>query len=149
MPHNTGLHDFIRHPNGTDLPAHPSPHLLLHRKSSIKFSYLKNSAQKGLNVTATACFIALYDFQTTQIPILSSERFTCSSGVRSTHNIHRCLTAKLTLRKCKQLWQESSANCQMLHLLYRKCHCLISENESHLCWENTSEIDANAGTLTG
>jgi hypothetical protein len=70
------IHDFIGHPNKTALPSHPtalpahptalpvhpSPNLLLHRKSSIKFSYLKNSAQKGLNVSVTTCFISLYYF---------------------------------------------------------------------------------------
>lgn len=137
MQRNTGLHDFIGHPNEAALPAHPSPHLLLHRKPSITFSYLKNSAQKGLNVGVTTCFISLYHFQTSQIPMLSSERFTCSSGVCSTHNVQppppsHC---KPHPQKCKQLWQESSANCQMLHLLYRKCHCLISETESHLSWK--------------
>jgi len=76
MPHLMGLHDFIGHPNETALPAHSSPHLLLHKKSSIKFSYLKKPTQKGYNVSVTTCFIPTYYFQTPQIPMLSSERFT-------------------------------------------------------------------------
>jgi hypothetical protein len=47
MPHHMGLNYLIGYPNETAFPAHPSPHLLLQRKSSIKFSYLKNSTQKG------------------------------------------------------------------------------------------------------
>ena len=152
VPHNMGLHihDFIGHPNETALPAHPSPHLLLHRKSSIKFSYLKKSAQKGLNVSVTTCFTSLYYFQNTQIPMLSSERFTFSSGVHSAHNV------QLPLSHCKPHHQK-------VHTAMAKKLCLLPNvtstvqemalpnfrNWVMLMFENTSKIDANRDTLTG
>lgn len=152
VPHNMGLHihDFIGHPNETALPAHPSPHLLFHRKSSIKFSYLKKSAQKGLNVSVTTCFISLYYFQNTQTPMLSSERFTCSSGACSAQKV------QLPLSHCKphhQKVQTAMARklCQLPNVTSTVQEMALPNfrNWVTLVFENTSKIDANTDTLTG
>ena len=143
MLRNMGLHDLIGYPTEKTLPTQLSPYLLLHTKSSIKFSNFQNSAQKGMNVSVTTFFIPLYYFQNTQIPMLLSERFTSSM-----HDIQPPLP-HCKPHPYKQLLQESSANCQMIQLLYRKYHCLISETESCLCLKHTSEIDASTDPLSG